>query len=164
MKYHLIKKYKKNKNKVFHYLLSRFYLYEMLLTYICSMQDFFLLSKHWRVLLNMISPANTLMNIPSKLERQTFQQSQSLVFQLDPNHPESANCREHQSMYERIPTVNPQATICVSAMRVSERCVSQRGSLLATLSHLYWDVQRQLCHTLVSWRPWLHFSISVSFQ
>lgn len=34
---------------------------------------------------------------------ESLNRSQSLVFQLDPNHPESANCRKHLSKYGRIP-------------------------------------------------------------
>ena len=39
-------------------------------------------------------------------EEESLDRSQSLVFQLDPNHPEKANCCQYLNMYGRIPAAS----------------------------------------------------------
>lgn len=93
--------------------------------------------------------------------------SQSLVFQLDPNHPESTNCCEHLSMYGRIPTAYPRARTRASTTSVTEHYASQRGNLLAVTSHTltYCHVWQQLSEiACLHYGLRLHLHISTSFQ
>lgn len=95
--------------------------------------------------------------------------TQSLVFQLDPNHPESTNCCEYLSMYGRNPTAYPRARMRASTTSVTEHYASQRGNLLAatahTLTYCHVHVWQQLPEiTCLHCRLWLHLHVSTSFK